>query len=298
MLSLPRFLSSLFVGASLGVASCFPISTIEFVPSKDSLKVIEKEKIFDELTFLNSYISSFTHSCLSVQEISHSLEELNKTAKTGSILSALLFQPLGADGNLQGNLSASTKEQSGIKADKVEITTNRNTSLTNAYISATDESSYIKTNTMTKLDFKDIYLGLNQDVDIKGLLGIDSWIKLDVNFSELKNNFENGQIVPAIEQIVDIAKLKGGGIGGIGGITVSHPSTISQNINVEIGKEKKEPKNIFQGEANEAIKVEILKPVYNSNGKFWVKKIKRCVNEKNYFIYIAYYARFCRRLCG
>ena len=278
MLSLPRFLSSLFVGASLGVASC--LCTIEFVPSEDSLKVIEKEKIFDELTFLNSYISSFTHSCLSASEISHLIEELNKTAKTGSILSALLFQPLGADGNLQGNLSATIKEQSGIKADKVEITTNRNTSLTNAYISATDESSSIKTNTMTKLDFKDIYLGLNQDVDIKGLLGIDSWIKLGVNFSELKNNFENGQIVPAIEQIVDIAKLKGGGIGGIGGIgriggiggiTVSHPSTISQNINVEIGEGKKEPKNIFRGEANEAIKVEILKPVYNSNGKFWVK---------------------------
>ena len=269
MLSLPRFLSSLFMGASLGVASC--LCTIEFVPSEDSLKVIEKEKIFDELTFLNSYISSFTHSCLSASEISHLIEELNKTAKTGSILSALLFQPLGADGNLQGNLSASTKEQSGIKADKVEITTNRNTSLTNAYISATDESSYIKTNTMTKLDFKDIYLGLNQDVDIKGLLGIDSWIKLGVNFSELKNNFENGQIVPAIEQIVDIAKLKGGGIGGIGGITVSHPSTISQNINVEIGEGKKEPENIFRGEANEAVKVEILKPIYNSNGKFWVK---------------------------
>lgn len=80
MLSLPRFLSFLFMGTSLGVASCFPISTIEFIPSKDSLKVIEKEKIFDELTFLNSYISSFTHSCLSASEISHLIEELNKTA--------------------------------------------------------------------------------------------------------------------------------------------------------------------------------------------------------------------------
>ncbi|RDU70084.1 ShlB/FhaC/HecB family hemolysin secretion/activation protein [Helicobacter cholecystus] len=80
MLSLPRFLSFVFIGFSLGLASCFPISTIEFVPSETSLKVIEKEKIFDELTFLNSYLSSFAHSCLSVSEISLLLEELNKSA--------------------------------------------------------------------------------------------------------------------------------------------------------------------------------------------------------------------------
>ena len=78
MLSLPRFLSFLFMGTSLGVASC--LCTIKFIPSEVSLKVIEKEKIFDELTFLNSYISSFTHSCLSASEISHLIEELNKTA--------------------------------------------------------------------------------------------------------------------------------------------------------------------------------------------------------------------------
>ena len=272
MFSLPRFLSFLFVGASLGVASC--LCTIEFIPSKDSLKVIEKEKIFDELTFLNSYISSFTHSCLSASEISHLIEELNKTAKTGSILSALLFQPLGADGNLQGNLSASTKEQSGIKADKVEITTNRNTSLTNAYISATDESSSIKTNTMTKLDFKDINLNVNQNVNAEGNLSIVQWLGkgvIDDKFEEIGEDFKNGQTATAIKKISDIINLKIGGYGNITGTITSRPSTISQDIKIEVGKEKKEPKNIFQGEANEAIKVEILKPVYNSNGKFWVK---------------------------
>lgn len=94
MLSLPRFLSFLFMGTSLGVASCFPISTIELIPSKDSLKVIEKEKIFDELTFLNSYISSFTHSCLSASEISHLIEELNKTAiKEGYITTKFALFP-------------------------------------------------------------------------------------------------------------------------------------------------------------------------------------------------------------
>ena len=193
-------------------------------------------------------------------------------AKTGSILSVIAFQPIDINGNIQGNLNATIKEQSGIKADKVNITTNRNTSLSNAYISATDKNSSIQTNTMTKLDFKDIYLGLNQNVDVRGLLGIDSWIKLGVNFSELKNNITSGQIVPVIEQIADIAKLNVGGKGWIGGITVSHPSTISQNIKVKIGKNKEEPKNIFRGEANEAKKVETLKPLYNSNGKFWVKK--------------------------
>ena len=272
MLSLPRFLSSLFMGASLGVASC--LCTIEFVPSEDSLKVIEKEKIFDELTFLNSYISSFTHSCLSASEISHFIEELNKTAKTGSILSALLFQPLGADGNLQGNLTATIKEQSGIKADKVEITTNRNTSLTNAYISATDESSSIKTNTMTKLDFKDINLNVNQNVNAEGNLSIVQWLGkgvIDDKFEEIGEDFKNGQTATAIKKISDIINLKIGGYGNITGTITSRPSTISQDIKIEVGKEKKEPKNIFQGEANEAIKVEILKPVYNSNGKFWVK---------------------------
>ena len=275
MLSLPRFLSSLFVGVSLGVASCFPISTIEFIPSEVSLKVIEKEKIFDELTFLNSYISSFTHSCLSASEISHLIEELNKTAKTGSILSALLFQPLGADGNLQGNLSATIKEQSGIKADKVEITTNRNTSLTNAYISATDESSSIKTNTMTKLDFKDIYLNINQKVSANGILTLDGWLGSGLighGFSDIKNSIDNGQIASALEQIVDITKLSVGGKGGLNGITVSRPSAISQSIKVEAGKEKEEPKNIFRGESKDATKVEMLNPIYNSNGKFWVKK--------------------------
>ncbi|HIY43825.1 MAG TPA: hypothetical protein IAA23_02180 [Candidatus Helicobacter avistercoris] len=44
MLSLPRLLSSLVLGTSLGVASC--LCTIEFIPSEDSLKVIEI--IFDE----------------------------------------------------------------------------------------------------------------------------------------------------------------------------------------------------------------------------------------------------------
>ena len=63
MLSLPRFLSSLFMGASLGVASCFPISTIEFVPSEDSLKVIEI--IFDE-PFKERYAKSLQGRAISI----------------------------------------------------------------------------------------------------------------------------------------------------------------------------------------------------------------------------------------
>lgn len=207
---------------------------------------------------------------------SHSANgKLDLEAKTGSFISVLLFQPLGANGNLQGNLSATIKEQSGIKADKVEITTNRNTSLTNAYISATDESSSIKTNTMTKLDFKDIYLNINQKVSANGILTLDGWLGSGLighGFSDIKNSIDNGQIASALEQIVDITKLSVGGKGRLNGITVSRPSAISQSIKVEVGKEKEEPKNIFRGESKDATKVEMLNPIYNSNGKFWVKK--------------------------
>ena len=52
----------------------------------------------------------------------------------------------------------------------------------------------------------------------------------------------------------------------------SNPSSISQGIKVEIGEKKNEPKNIFRGEAQEAKRTEGIKPLYNYNGNFWVKK--------------------------
>ena len=128
---------------------------------------------------------------------------------------------------------------------------------------------------MTKLDFKDIYLNINQKVSANGILTLDGWLGSGLighGFSDIKNSIDNGQIASALEQIVDITKLSVGGKGGLNGITVSRPSAISQSIKVEAGKEKEEPKNIFRGESKDATKVEMLNPIYNSNGKFWVKK--------------------------
>ncbi len=80
MFSLPRFLYSFVLGSSLAFASCFPINTIEFIHSEDSLKVITVEKIFAKLDFLAPYFSSYASSCLDPTEISALLQELNKTA--------------------------------------------------------------------------------------------------------------------------------------------------------------------------------------------------------------------------
>ena len=207
---------------------------------------------------------------------SHSASgKLDLTLKTGSLASGYIDQLANIEGNLQGNLTATIKEQSGIKADKVEITTNRNTSLTNAYISATDESSSIKTNTMTKLDFKDLNLNINQNVNADGNLTIDKWAGnglINKEFYEIEDDIKNGQTATAIKKISDMVNLQVGGYGKISGTITSNPSSISQGIKVEIGEKKNEPKNVFRGEAQEAKRTEGIKPLYNYNGNFWVKK--------------------------
>lgn len=175
--------------------------------------------------------------------------------KTKSSLSAVIAQPINVDESLGVNLSATTKEQAGIKADKVNITTNRNTSLSNAYISATNKESSIQTNTMTKLDFKDINLNLNQNINLEAglILGEFLWkVFVNKDLEKIKNGFSNKEYIPAIKKASELIHLNisGGGI-GMEASTTSHPSSISKNIKVEVDKNKKEPKNIFRGEAKE-----------------------------------------------
>ncbi|RDU70087.1 hypothetical protein CQA62_01350 [Helicobacter cholecystus] len=197
-------------------------------------------------------------------------------AKTGSIISAPLLQPLEAEGKLQGNLSATIQEQAGIKADKVEITTNRNIGLTNAYISATNKDSSIKSHSMTKLDLKDVSLDIQQDVGVKGILTLDQWLIQGIimgGFGDIKDNFNNRKIIPAFKKLSDIAHLKfGDNSSSLSGSITSRPSSISKDIKVEIGDDKREPKNIFRGEAQEAVKTQSIKFSHSNNEKFWTKK--------------------------
>lgn len=125
------------------------------------------------------------------------------TLKTGSLASGYIDQLANINGNIQGNINATIKEQSGIKADKVEITTERNTSLSNAYISATDENSSIKTGTMAKLDFKDLNFNINQNVNADGNLTIDKWAGnglINKEFYEIEDSFKDGQTTIAIKK--------------------------------------------------------------------------------------------------
>ena len=187
---------------------------------------------------------------------------------------------------LQISLSSSSGKQSDIQADNLTINTTNNTTLSGSHIEA--ENGSISAGKLTEKELVhqgfQIAQRLDDGRDIWGQYGSPTtglitgegfW---EVFGDVVIGNFFRGLFklekrdltIQDISRIVNLGdfNLKG----NMSLSKATHQATISQGIKVEIGEKKNEPKNIFRGESKDATKVEMLNPIYNSNGKFWVKK--------------------------